>query len=60
MQILDIDLDFFQDQLHLNLADDKNKRLSAEEAQPWETEKVITFLEKNTFSYPFDVYDIKV
>jgi len=47
MQILDIDLDFFQDGRFLHLADDEDKRLSAEEVQPWGREKVITFLEMN-------------
>ncbi len=47
MQILDIDLDFFQDGRFMYLADDENKRLSAKEAQPWYRRKVITFIEKN-------------
>jgi len=47
MQILDIDLDFFQDGRFMYLADDEDKRLSAKEAQPWDKEKVIDFLEKN-------------
>ncbi len=47
MQILDIDLDFFQDGRFMDLADDKDKRLSEEQALPWGKEKVITFLEKN-------------
>ncbi len=47
MQILDIDLDFFQYGRCMHLADDENKRLPAEQAQPWEKEKVITFLEEN-------------
>lgn len=47
MQILDIDLDFFQDGRFTDLADDEDKRLSAEQALPWGKEKVITFLEKN-------------
>ncbi len=47
MQILDIDLDFFQDGRFTDLPDDENKRLSVEQAQPWEKEKVITFLEEN-------------
>jgi hypothetical protein len=47
MQILDIDLDFFQDGRFIYLADNKDKRLSEEQALPWGKEKVITFLEKN-------------
>ncbi len=47
MQILDIDLDFFQDGRFIDLADDEDERLSAEQALPWGKEKVITFLEKN-------------
>ncbi len=47
MQILDIDLDFFQDGRFMFLADDEGKRVSAEEARPWKKEKVITFLENN-------------
>jgi len=47
MQILDIDLDFFQDSRFLYLADDENKRLSAKEAKPWKKEKVVSFLENN-------------
>lgn len=47
MQILDIDLDFFQDARFTDLADDEDERLSAEQALPWGKEKVIIFLEKN-------------
>jgi len=45
MQILDIDLDFFQDGRFMYLADDEDKRVSAEEALPWKEEKVTAFLE---------------
>ena len=38
MQILDIDLDFFQDGHFLYKADDEDNRLSEGEAQPWERE----------------------